>query len=63
MGKRLSEANARYDRGGSPGGRRSAVILVLLACLVVASCAQRDGSAEKDRPGGFYGGISGGNGM
>ncbi len=57
MGKTLSETVSRA------GGRGGAVALMLLACLLVAGCAQRDSSADKDRPGGFYGGISTGAGM
>ena len=49
MGKTISQA----DR------RRSGVILALLACLVIAGCAQR-GADEEKRPGGFYGGVFGG---
>jgi hypothetical protein len=36
------------------------MVLALLACLVVAGCADRAGSAEDDRRGGFYSGIGGG---
>ena len=57
MGKRLCETARRAGR------RRSAVVVALLACLLVAGCAQRDGSAERDRPGGFYGGVFGGADM
>ncbi len=56
MGKTLSETVSRA------GARWSAVVLGLLACLLVAGCAH-DSSSEKDRPGGFYGGVSGGKGM
>jgi hypothetical protein len=42
-------------------GRRSAVALMLLACLLIAGCAQTDrDSADRDQPGGFYSGVSGG---
>ena len=57
MGKGLSETVSRA------GGRRSAVVLALLACLLTAGCAQRDSGAEKDPQGGFYGGVFGGKGM
>jgi hypothetical protein len=57
MGKGLSETANRAR------GRRSGIVLALLACLLTAGCAQRDSGAEKDPQGGFYGGISGGNGM
>jgi hypothetical protein len=57
MCKRLSETASRAGRVWS------AVVLALLACLVIAGCAQRDSSSEKDRPGGFYGGVSGGMGL
>jgi len=39
------------------------VVLSLLACLVLAGCVSRDTSADDDRRGGFYGGVSGGSGM
>jgi len=35
------------------------LVLALLACLVVAGCADRAAS-DDDRRGGFYGGVSGG---
>ncbi len=56
MGTRIS------DTVGPAGRRRSAVVLALLACLVIAGCAERDrGVDEEKRPGGgFYGGVSGG---
>jgi hypothetical protein len=42
-------------------GRRSFVVIALLACLLIAGCTQRDRSSdEENRPGGFYGGISAG---
>jgi hypothetical protein len=55
MGKRLSETVRRAV------GRRRAVVLALLACLLIAGCAQQDRSAnDENRSGGFYGGVSGG---
>jgi hypothetical protein len=54
MGEKLSET-ARARRW-----RWSAAVLTLLACLVIAGCAQHDRSDEEKRPGGFYGGVSGG---
>jgi hypothetical protein len=42
------------------GRRRGIVALSLLVCLAAAGCAQRDGTADDNRPGGFYGGVSGG---
>ena len=57
MSERLSKTASRAGRV------RSAVVLALLAALFVAGCAQRDGSSDKDRPGGFYGGVSAGMGM
>jgi hypothetical protein len=53
--------------GSAPSGRGYAngagiVVLILIACLLVG-CARPDSSSEKDRPGGFYGGVSGGHGM
>jgi hypothetical protein len=40
--------------------RPAGLALALLACLIVAGCARRDGSADDNRSGGFYGGVSGG---
>jgi hypothetical protein len=37
-------------------------MLILITCFL-AGCAQRDNGSDKDRPGGFYGGVSGGHGM
>jgi hypothetical protein len=55
MGKRLSETVRRAE------GRSCAIVLALLASLLIAGCAQKDRSAdEENRPGGFYGGVSGG---
>jgi hypothetical protein len=34
--------------------------LALLGCLLVAACAPRDTGADDNKPGGFYGGVSGG---
>lgn len=58
MGKRLSQTLR------APGRRWRAVALALLACLVIAGCAQRDrGSDGENRSGDFYGGVFGGLGM
>jgi len=55
MGRRIAATISRA------GECRSAVVLALLACLLIAGCAQHDrGSDEENRSGGFYGGISGG---
>ena len=56
MGKMISQTLSRA------GGRWGSVVLALLACLVIAACAQRDrGADDEKRPGGgFYGGVSGG---
>ncbi len=56
MGKGL------FETARAPAGRRSAVVLALLACLGIAGCAPRDrgADAEKRPGGGFYGGVSGG---
>jgi len=55
MGRRIAATICRA------GARRSAVVLALLACVMIAGCAQQDrGSDEENRSGGFYGGISGG---
>ena len=42
---------------------RGSLLLALIACLTIGACAQRDAGAEKERPDGFYGGVSGGKGM
>jgi hypothetical protein len=49
MGKILSETVSR-----------AGLALLLLACLAVTGCAQRNSNADDNRPGGFYGGVSGG---
>jgi len=55
MGTRLSDTVSQARVG------RSAIALALLACLVIAGCAQHDRSSDEERrPGGFYGGVSGG---
>jgi hypothetical protein len=41
---------------------RSVAVLIVIVCLL-AGCAQGDSTSEKDRPGGFYGGVSGGHGI
>jgi hypothetical protein len=46
-----------------PRRRRNIAVLSLLACLLLASCTQRDRGSKEDRQDGFYGGISAGNGM
>jgi hypothetical protein len=38
----------------------SIAVLALLACVVIAGCAQRERADEENRSGGFYGGVSGG---
>lgn len=57
MDQRLSQTVSRAGR------LNSAVAISLLLCLLIAGCAQRDTSSDKDRPGGFYGGVSAGMGM
>ena len=57
MDERLPESVSRAGR------TRNAAALALLACLLVAGCAQRDDSSQKNQPGGFYGGVSGGKGI
>jgi len=57
LGKRVTHRSHPMSRAGQ---RWSAVALMLLAGILLAGCAQRDSSAERDRPGGFYGGVSGG---
>jgi hypothetical protein len=41
---------------------RSVAVLIAIVCLL-SGCAQGDSTSEKDRPGGFYGGVSDGHGM
>jgi hypothetical protein len=36
------------------------IALAFFLCLAVTGCAQRESSADDNRPGGFYGGVSGG---
>jgi hypothetical protein len=36
------------------------IALALFLCLAVTGCAQRESGADDNRPGGFYGGVSGG---
>ena len=55
MGKGFSEIASRSARR-----RWNAIALMLLACLVIAGCAQRDSTSDDNRSGGFYGGVSGG---
>jgi hypothetical protein len=58
MGKRIAATVCRAR------ARRGAAVLGLLACLLIAGCAQHDrGSDEENRSGGFYGGVFGGPGM
>jgi hypothetical protein len=52
----IGPSASAYANGGSIAA------LILVACLL-AGCAQRDSGSEKDRPGGFYGGVSGGKGI
>ena len=47
-------------RGSAPTWSLAGLALVVLGCLFIAGCAPRDSSAEDNRPGGFYGGVSGG---
>jgi hypothetical protein len=37
-------------------------MLILITCFL-AGCAQRDSDPDKDRSGGFYGGVSAGKGL
>jgi hypothetical protein len=67
IGAVMSGPRAPRSFGIGPSARasangRSIAVLILLACLL-AGCAQRDSGSEKDRPGGFYGGVSGGKGL
>jgi hypothetical protein len=43
--------------------RRVFVMFLLLACLVVAGCADHNDKDSDNRFGGFYGGINGGGGV
>jgi hypothetical protein len=56
----VTQAHRPSTRAYANGGRIA--MLILIACLLVG-CAQRDSNSEKDRPGGFYGGVSGGKGL
>ena len=40
--------------------RHSRLTVALLACLILAGCADSAASSDDDRRGGFYGGVSGG---
>jgi hypothetical protein len=51
---KFSETSIRTMR------RWNVVALMLLVCIVIAGCAQRDSTSDDNRSGGFYGGISGG---
>jgi len=35
-------------------------ILALFACMLLTACAGAERAGDRDRPGGFYGGMSGG---
>jgi len=43
--------------------RRVFATVLLLACLVVAGCADNNDKNSDNRFGGFYGGINGGGGV
>lgn len=63
MGKRLyDEAIARCERDSFlfPASARRLRLLVLVACLIVAGCADRDNASDNDQHGTFYGGVLGG---
>jgi len=47
-----------WAMGRRPTPRLLAVAVLL--CLAVTGCAPRESSADDNRPGGFYGGVSGG---
>jgi hypothetical protein len=51
-----------WTMGLAMGRRPTARLLALAAllCLLVTGCAQRESGANDNRPGGFYGGVSGG---
>ena len=36
------------------------LIATVLACVTIAGCAMRDDGSDRDRRGGFYGGVTGG---
>lgn len=60
---RLNERGSAMSTGtslGRAGHRWCAVLLSLVACLMIAGCAQHDSSSDQERPGGFYGGVSAG---
>jgi hypothetical protein len=54
------------DRRTTPRGSATVwgpaglLALAFFGCLLVTGCAQRESSADDNRPGGFYGGVSGG---
>jgi hypothetical protein len=39
--------------------RLAALVLVGLLCIAAAGCARDNSDADRDRYGGFYGGVSG----
>ena len=50
-------------KGGSrlsPGRRIGVLLLGLAIVLFLDACTSRDGAADEERRGGFYGGVSGG---
>jgi hypothetical protein len=57
--QRLLPDRPAMPRGGS-GRQLAGPALALVACCIVAGCTRHDSSADDTRPGGFYGGVSGG---
>ena len=46
--------------GHPVGATGTRLVLALLVCLVVASCANSGNASDDERRGGFYGGVNGG---
>ena len=54
------DRQARPPSGSAAVCGPTGLALAFFLCLLVASCAQPVSSADDNRPGGFYGGVSGG---
>jgi hypothetical protein len=55
-----SDRQARPPNGSATIWSPARLALAFFLCLAVTGCAQRESSADDNRPGGFYGGVSGG---
>ena len=62
MCKRLSgsEVAPRPGASGTPRALPGLVLLAILVLPLLSGCGPRDSEAERERAGGFYGGVSGG---